>query len=90
MTDFDVSLDVQFSDATVHKVLDDYLAANNGMMGNFTVIVPASKCCISHQMTVEIFLEISRKQDMPPSYMAVRQLGIRHTFWSVCVDWLTH
>jgi len=45
VTDCDVWLNDNSSDSAVLKVLADYVAKNNGKLGNFSVLTPPCECC---------------------------------------------
>ena len=45
VSDYEVWLNDKSSDYAVQEVLADYVANNNGKLGNFTVTVASSECC---------------------------------------------
>ena len=45
VSDYEVWLNDQSSDYTVQEMLVNYVAKNNGKLGNFTVSVASRECC---------------------------------------------
>ena len=42
---YDVHLDKESSDTEVQRALTDFVAENEGSLGNFTIASPTSGCC---------------------------------------------